>query len=710
MAIDIAPITIRSVTIENFRGFRAAQTLDIAAAATIVSGPNGKGKTSFFDALQWLLLGSVARLAGLATRRSGDYIVNRFAGPTASALVLADITVSDRTISLSRVGDHRSSVLEWREGPTVLTRQAAEQALSSALLRDSTRVLRDAVLTSGILQQDVVRAVLEDEPKNRYKHMAELLGLQEIAGFEDRAKSSATERDRLAQKARENLADSEQELRHAQLELARLEQKLLSQTEITQARTRLEAELATKAAAFRLDRFPMQVADAIELRRAARTLSTVVDRLLAEDGRLQALEADLPEVDSARVSELQAVIAALGAQVAEARVLAESALQRQREAEKRAGRLAELAALALPLLGERCPVCDQVIDKPSVEQHLDELLAEKGEDLPSFIAAVREADEHVATLEQELDSLLAEQGMLERASRQAQEVTAARATWLNQCSAVATGQLSLQPNLRQRVAAASVDALVELRSSADQLSALADQLASLLGTGVLAEEVARQKTQLDTTRDRVLELTDVAAQLSREAEHAKTLATAATRAIASVTRNRFATLQPLVDDIFSRLAPHPAFTRLGFEMSVAYRSGVADPFVKDPESGVTGDPLLVFSSSQANVAALTYFLALSWAGGTKALPFVLLDDPLQSMDDVNALGFADLCRHLHRRRQLVVSTHENRLARLLERKLTPRSPGARARVLRFTGWDRSGPTIEQADIQPEAVGYLLEAG
>jgi wobble nucleotide-excising tRNase len=145
-------------------------------------------------------------------------------------------------------------------------------------------------------------------------------------------------------------------------------------------------------------------------------------------------------------------------------------------------------------------------------------------------------------------------------------------------------------------------------------------------------------------------------------------------------------------------------------MGVSYRSGVADPFVKDPESGVTGDPILVFSSSQTNAAALTYFLALSWAADAKALPFLLLDDPLQSMDDVNALGFSDLRRHVRRRRQLIVSTHEQRLASLLERKLTPRSGQVRTRILRFTGWDRNGPTIEQADIEPESVEYLLQGG
>jgi hypothetical protein len=29
--------------------------------------------------------------------------------------------------------------------------------------------------------------------------------------------------------------------------------------------------------------------------------------------------------------------------------------------------------------------------------------------------------------------------------------------------------------------------------------------------------------------------------------------------------------------------------------------------------------------------------------------------------------------------------------------------------LHFTGWDRDGPTIEQTDVEPETVGYLLQS-
>jgi chromosome segregation ATPase len=47
---------IRRMTVEAFRGFRDWQEFDLAASAVVVAGPNGTGKTSFFDALQWCLL------------------------------------------------------------------------------------------------------------------------------------------------------------------------------------------------------------------------------------------------------------------------------------------------------------------------------------------------------------------------------------------------------------------------------------------------------------------------------------------------------------------------------------------------------------------------------------------------------------------------------------------------------------------------------
>lgn len=218
--MDREPVAIRRVTIENFRGFRDQQVIDLAASATIVCGSNGKGKTSFFDALQWLLLGSLGRLADLASRRSSDYVINSFAGKRATATVSAELDLTGRSVTLTRTGARKETELQWLDAEQSLTGAEAQRALCEALLGDPDISLAETMLTSGVLQQDVVRKVLQDEPKDRYRHMSALLGLEEIAGFETEAKNRAEERDRIAKSARGKHSDADSQLRKLEAELA----------------------------------------------------------------------------------------------------------------------------------------------------------------------------------------------------------------------------------------------------------------------------------------------------------------------------------------------------------------------------------------------------------------------------------------------------------------------------------------------------------
>ncbi len=59
-AID--PVRLSSVTIENFRAYRKRQTFDLGSAVTVLYGPNGFGKTSFFDAIDFGVTGGIGRL------------------------------------------------------------------------------------------------------------------------------------------------------------------------------------------------------------------------------------------------------------------------------------------------------------------------------------------------------------------------------------------------------------------------------------------------------------------------------------------------------------------------------------------------------------------------------------------------------------------------------------------------------------------------
>ena len=53
---------IDQLNIQKFRGISDYLSLDLTAALTVIYAPNGTGKTSICDALEWLLCGSIGRL------------------------------------------------------------------------------------------------------------------------------------------------------------------------------------------------------------------------------------------------------------------------------------------------------------------------------------------------------------------------------------------------------------------------------------------------------------------------------------------------------------------------------------------------------------------------------------------------------------------------------------------------------------------------
>jgi exonuclease SbcC len=62
-------VRLSRVEIENFRAYRRAQTFDLDANLVLLYGPNGFGKTSFFDAVDFAVTGDIGRL-GLAREDS----------------------------------------------------------------------------------------------------------------------------------------------------------------------------------------------------------------------------------------------------------------------------------------------------------------------------------------------------------------------------------------------------------------------------------------------------------------------------------------------------------------------------------------------------------------------------------------------------------------------------------------------------------------
>jgi DNA repair exonuclease SbcCD ATPase subunit len=243
------------------------------------------------------------------------------------------------------------------------------------------------------------------------------------------------------------------------------------------------------------------------------------------------------------------------------------------------------------------------------------------------------------------------------------------------------------------------------------LERLRDELREIY-RGLAASEanpaVASAASELEGLQARRDPLRQRAEELGRRHQRAEALQKAATTASVEITQEGLEALEPAFAEVYDRLAPHPSFTELRMTHDVFYGKGRSSPRIIDPVRGIEANPTLVCSEGQLNIVALSYFLALNLESERGVLPFAILDDPLQAMDVINVLGFADVARSLSARRQLIITTHDRRFAALLERKLGAREPGRDSLHLTFRSWDRDGPSVEVRAGTVEDIPRLLE--
>lgn len=683
------------VEVEGFRGFSERQRIDLNASVVILAGPNGAGKTSFFDALQWLLIGSLERLRPWRVRRTVDHVVNQYtAAAGGQATVSAGIRINGRPIQLRRSGRHDRSTFEWRDGGMALYEGDAERELAKALVRSGRVPLERALLSSGLLQQDIIRNGLEDKPTERYNLLAAILGLDVIADFPIAAKKRV---DRIVKDGgdiRKAAVDLEAEARKVRTDLSTLRERAKQAPDTTTLRNQIAQRVNEYGQIVRLlGEIPLTAEDAEQLQAVAGLGADALMRLLAEIERVPEVTAAPQDLDVLKRT-LEAAQAAT-AQAREAVAEAEKLYDNERRI---SSQISRLATEAIPMLGVNCPVCEQQIDAEQVRPHLEKVAAEGSSGLAEH---KQKCDQAIA----DFTKRQADEAQASKALAEAEQVAQAllqRKAWHSKVTTTLE-ELDKHFALQQKGALAEGN-LEAMRAAHAAIAAIADAAKEFTTAFAWVREsaaVSATQTQLADIKTRMLEAHELASKTMNTEEEARILQRAAVRASASITDKRFATLHPVIQDIYMRLDPHPTFTSLKFAVGVYRERGIANPQVTDFDQDIRANPMLIFSSAQTNIVALSAFLALGWAAGEDALPFLLLDDPLQSLDDVHCLGFADLCRHMRTRRQLIVSTHDSRFGKLLERKLAPRRAGDRTRSLNFVAWSRRGPEIDSVDVEPQ---------
>ena len=256
---------------------------------------------------------------------------------------------------------------------------------------------------------------------------------------------------------------------------------------------------------------------------------------------------------------------------------------------------------------------------------------------------------------------------------------------------------ALEENARQ------LESLSEVRVRGESIAL------SLARSGQLARRREVEAEVLRVRGDLVLARSEVAARQSSW-DLATGMIEGIRHASSDLVESELARLESLLQRIYATADPHPQFRviRLLSRMRQGHGRIVAE--VEDPINDLRNDtPSSFLSSSQMNVLAVAVFLTLNLGTHTLPLKTAILDDPLQSLDDLNLLGLIDLLKRTREQRQLMVSTHDSRFSALLERKLRPVSHWQRTIRVELSGWSSEGSITNQRDVVGDPIAFKIAA-
>jgi chromosome segregation protein len=153
-------------------------------------------------------------------------------------------------------------------------------------------------------------------------------------------------------------------------------------------------------------------------------------------------------------------------------------------------------------------------------------------------------------------------------------------------------------------------------------------------------------------------------EIERAVESARQIDAAAKTVANQILAEQFDTVMPLLKELYRRLRPHADWSEIESDFGGKIRASL---------NFVVGDghnPKFLFSSGQRRAAGMAFLLAVHLSRPWCAWKSLLLDDPVQHIDDYRALNLVEVLAAIRRTgRQVIVAAEDSALGDLLCRRL-----------------------------------------
>lgn len=667
-----------SIEIEGFRGAQRFLRVDFGKGFTIITGKNGSGKSTICDAVEYVLTGSLQRFQTETEKgeRIDDYLWWRGSDHPARrivTLVFKDEQGNEYTVS---------------RGPATSKNQE-----SLAQLYDPSRAPEHPLVrlcqTSIIRDENITRFSTDMSETERFEFVSRAIGLSGFKALEERLAA-------VSKRIREITAVRTAEYERAREEVGRITSEL-SQARITAASSG-GVEL-DKLVEFFSQTLGKNLTDVNEVIKATRAL---IGQLRSEIDEIEGTAVTLRESAPAqpRRAELSRAIELQRAQITAKELTLQDfekrlqtyddSLKQQREHAPTDESVAQLVeqGTRLGLQDGRCPLCGSVISENAFHAHITDLRRQLELRNSSLSGLTRDR----ADIKRECDTLRLELDELKTAyHRNVAELDSIQSAFIKAQGRVK--QLGIESDAALSTAT---------QSRRERIQSLEKNLSSLQSSMALGR-VAELERQLSIVQEKLV-ASDLELTRATQAEtSAKEVEGTLRRVSAEVVDARLSDLSPLLSELYLRLKPHTEWAEIQYFMRGDVRRFLS--FSVGPDI----NPRFVFSSGQRRALGLSFLLAVHLSRSWCVLKALLLDDPVQHIDDYRAMHLVEVLSALRANdRQIVCAVEDPELADLLCRRLRVGASrdGVKVEMKFDTG---TGISSQQSDVVPLVSHALLSA-
>lgn len=671
------------VEICGFRGFRDKVRINFGGGFTVITGRNGVGKSTLCDAVEFAITGLIEKYAveKAAKESLSDYLWWRGAGiPKAHYVTAAFIRDSGEPFTITRT----------RESGADRSPEEIQAALCSGPAPDDA--LRQLTRTSIIRDEWIAALSLDLSETERFDLVRSALG--------------AVEGSEAAVKAKEvvSAADAAHNRNEVAYETARtrLGERLTQQSEIQATLSRsgdVTAALETMGAA--VPNAPSDMIARLDAARGAladgRARIARITEAVEAGRKLLALQRTFNAPNAVKVREsamAELEIARQAKDIANAAVTAaEERLAREEDADAVAASLAILVehGESLGIHGDQCPLCaahrtsqEFAAGVAAARRRISSLASGVQAARTALASASDEAREHSATF------AMAEADV---AVHQSEELILREAEQ-------AHGAFFERWNIDRHFLNDPDGLDGYLEAERDRMINLERALLVLEASQSVSRMASIEKN-IEGLREELDKLADTVSQSQTALSHARDIERSVKRVSAEIIDERLAQISPLLNELYQRLRPHVDWRTIDYSIRGDVRRFLS------LRVGDGLNPQFVFSSGQRRAAGLAFLLSVHLARAWTPLRSLLLDDPVQHIDDFRALHLVEVLAALRLdRRQIVCAVEDPALADLLCRRLVSTSdePGRRYDI--DLGPEGATSVLTAADIPPMPAGVL----